>query len=192
MDRLRSFVPLPFKQGVLIELQQSSKIGEEHLTIPLLCILQDFQRTSNFLFYLTGKVFITDRIKQINLPSSLFTVCVILIDLHLPPSCEVEFSVPEHCNPLMQNLLTNTANYQNGDVVRLLAIFSSAILKYQNVTTKLKLSGLILTTSALVILKDNVQWLIPRSNQVPVVAREQAMSNLLSIVSNLRQFLYLL
>ncbi|XP_020279249.1 serine/threonine-protein kinase 11-interacting protein isoform X2 [Pseudomyrmex gracilis] len=155
MDRLRSFVPLPFKQGVLIELQQSSKIGEEHLTIPLLCILQDFQRTSNFLFYLT--------------------------DLHLPPSCEVEFSVPEHCNPLMQNLLTNTANYQNGDVVRLLAIFSSAILKYQNVTTKLKLSGLILTTSALVILKDNVQWLIPRSNQVPVVAREQAMSNLLSI-----------
>lgn len=56
-DRLRSFVPLPFKQGVLIELQQSGKAGEEHLTITLLCILQDFQRTSNFLFYITGKVF---------------------------------------------------------------------------------------------------------------------------------------
>lgn len=54
-DRLRSFVPLPFKQGVLIELQQSGKAGEEHLTITLLCILQDFQRTSNFLFYITGK-----------------------------------------------------------------------------------------------------------------------------------------
>lgn len=54
-DRLRSFVPLPFKQGVLIELQQSGKAGEEHLAITLLCILQDFQRTSNFLFYITGK-----------------------------------------------------------------------------------------------------------------------------------------
>jgi len=56
MDRLRSFVALPFKQGVLIELQQPGKIGEE-LVITLLCILQDFQRTSNFLFYITGKVY---------------------------------------------------------------------------------------------------------------------------------------
>jgi len=50
-------VPLPFKQGVLIELQQSGKAGEEHLAITLLCILQDFQRTSNFLFYITGKMY---------------------------------------------------------------------------------------------------------------------------------------
>ncbi|XP_018393306.1 PREDICTED: serine/threonine-protein kinase 11-interacting protein isoform X1 [Cyphomyrmex costatus] len=154
-DRLRSIVPLPFKQGVLIELQQSGKAGEEHLVITLLCILQDFQRTSNFLFYIT--------------------------DLQLPASCEVEFSIPERYSILMHNILTNTANYQTGDIVRLLAIFSSAILKYQNIAIKLKLSGLILTGAALVILKDNVQWLIPDSDQVPLVTREQAISNLIGI-----------
>ncbi|XP_012234632.1 serine/threonine-protein kinase 11-interacting protein isoform X2 [Linepithema humile] len=155
-DRLRSFVPLPFKQGVLIELQQPGKsTGEEHLVITLLCILQDFQRTSNFLFYIT--------------------------DLQLPPSCEVEFSVPEYYSTSMHNLLTNTANYQTGDVVRLLAMFSFAVLKHRNVTTKLKLSGLILTGLALVILEDNSQWLIPGSDQAPLVAREQSMSNLIAI-----------
>jgi uncharacterized Rmd1/YagE family protein len=63
-------------------------------------------------------------------------------------------------------------------------MFSSAVLKYQNVITKLKLSGLILTSSALVILEDNVQWLIPSSNRVPLAIREQAMSNLIAIVSS--------
>lgn len=106
------------------------------------------------------------------------------VDLQLPASCEVEFSIPERCSILMHNILTNTANYQTGDIVRLLAMFSSAILKHQNVTTKLKLSGLIVTAAALVILKDNVQWLIPDSDQVPLVAREQVMSNLIGIVSN--------
>ncbi|XP_018055081.1 PREDICTED: serine/threonine-protein kinase 11-interacting protein isoform X1 [Atta colombica] len=154
-DRLRSFISLPFKQGVLIELQQSGKAGEEHLAITLLCILQDFQRTSNFLFYIT--------------------------DLQLPVSCEVEFSIPERYSILLHNVLTNTINYQTGDIVRLLAIFSSAILKYQNIAIKLKLSGLILTDAALVILKDNVQWLIPDTNQVPLVTREQVMSNLIGI-----------
>ncbi|XP_077279584.1 serine/threonine-protein kinase 11-interacting protein isoform X2 [Temnothorax americanus] len=154
-DRLRSFVPLPFKQGVSIELQQSGKAGEEHLAITLLCFLQDFQRTSNFLFYIT--------------------------DLQLPASCEVDVSIPERYSILMHNVLKNTANYQTGDTVRLLAIFSSAILKGQNVTTKLKLSGVILTGVTLVILKDNVRWLIPGSDQVPSVAREQAMSNLIGI-----------
>jgi len=84
----------------------------------------------------------------------------------------------------MHNLLTSTVNYQVEDSVRLLAMFSSAVLKYQNVITKLKLSGLILTSSALVILEDNVQWLIPSSNRVPLAIREQAMSNLIAIVSS--------
>lgn len=106
------------------------------------------------------------------------------IDLQLPASCEVEFSIPERYSILMQNILTNTANYQTGDTVRLLAMFSTAILKGQNVTTKLKLSGLIVTGTTLVILRDNVRWLIPDSDQVPLVAREQAMSNLIGIVSN--------
>lgn len=53
-DRLRSFVSLPFKQGILIELQQPSKTSKELSAITVLCILQDLQRTSNFLFYITG------------------------------------------------------------------------------------------------------------------------------------------
>ncbi|XP_028044894.1 serine/threonine-protein kinase 11-interacting protein isoform X2 [Monomorium pharaonis] len=154
-DRLRSFVPLPFKQGILIELQQTGKAGEEHLAITVLCILQDFQRTSNFLFYIT--------------------------DLQLPVSCEVEFSIPEHYSILMHNVLMNTVNYQTRNIVRLLAMFSSAILKHQNVTIELRLSGLIVTDTTLVILKDNVQWLIPSSDQIPLIAKEQVMSNLIGI-----------
>ncbi|XP_072763614.1 serine/threonine-protein kinase 11-interacting protein isoform X2 [Anoplolepis gracilipes] len=154
-DRLRSFVSLPFKQGVLIELQQPGKSSEELSPITVLCIMQDFQRTSNFLFYIT--------------------------DLQLPPSCEVEFSVPEYFSILMHDLLTSSDNYKTGDVVRLLAIFSSAVLKYQNVIIKLKLSGLILTNAILMLLEDNIQWLIPGNNQAPLIAREQTMSNLIAI-----------
>lgn len=104
----------------------------------------------------------------------------------------MEFSVPEYFSILMHDLLTSTANYKTGDVVRLLAIFSSAVLKYQNVITNLKLSGLILTNAILMILEDNVQWLIPGSNQTPLIAREQTMSNLIAIVSNFQQFLFII
>lgn len=107
----------------------------------------------------------------------------VLIDLQLPPSCEVEFTVPEHCSTVMHNLLTSTANYQAGDAVRLLAMFSCAVLKQQSDTIKLKLSGLIVTGSALVILEDNAHWLMPDSDRMPLVVREQAMSNLIAIVS---------
>jgi len=124
--------------------------------------------------------------KRKRFPNSLMLL-LSRTDLQLPPSCEVEFSVPEYYGTSMHFLLTNTANYQTGgDVVRLLAMFSFAVLKYQNTTTKLKLSGLILTGLALIILEDNIQWVVPGSNQAPLVAREQSMSNLIAIVSNSR------
>lgn len=91
----------------------------------------------------------------------------------------------------MHILLMSTANYQAGDTVRLLAMFSSAVLKQHSDIVRLKLSGLIITNSALVILEDNAQWLMPDSDRVPLVAREQAMSNLIAIVSNSRLFLSL-
>lgn len=154
MDRLRCFAPLPFKQGVLIELEQPIKSNDElYSTITFLCILQDFQRTSNFLFYIT--------------------------DLSLPPSCEVELTVPEHCTTLMHCLLKNCKNYQNGDTVRLLALFSSALLKYQDLKVELKLSSLIVTASVLVVC--NMQWLLPGNDEMPHIIREQAMSNLIGI-----------
>ncbi|XP_012140983.2 uncharacterized protein LOC100876018 isoform X1 [Megachile rotundata] len=154
MDRLRCFAPLPFKQGVLIELEQPTKSNDEsYSTITFLCVLQDFQRTSNFLFYIT--------------------------DLSLPPSCEVEFTVPEHCTTFMHCLLKNCKNYQDGDTVRLLALFSSALLKYQDLKVELKLSSLIVTASVLVVC--NMQWLLPGNNEMPHIIREQAMSNLIGI-----------
>ncbi|XP_031832146.1 uncharacterized protein LOC116426790 isoform X2 [Nomia melanderi] len=155
MDRLRSLAPLPFKQGVLIELKQPQKLNDDQLesTISFLCILQDFQRTSNFLFYIT--------------------------DTSLPPSCEVEFTVPGHCTTLMHQLLKHCKNYQDGDAVKLLALFSSGLLKFQDVEMQQKLSGLIVTASVLVIC--NMQWLLPGNKEVPRVIREQSVSNLIGV-----------
>ncbi|XP_043250529.1 serine/threonine-protein kinase 11-interacting protein isoform X4 [Colletes gigas] len=154
IDRLRSFAPLPYKQGILIELEQSNKLSQElQPVITFLCILQDFQRTYNFLFYTT--------------------------ELSLPPSCKVEFTVPEHCTSLMHTLLKDCTNFQEGDTVRLLALFSSALLKYQGLEVQLKLSSLIVTASVLVIC--NIQWLLPGNKEAPQIIRKQPMSNLIGI-----------
>ncbi|KAI4488204.1 hypothetical protein M0804_005052 [Polistes exclamans] len=156
IDKLRSIAALPFKQGVLVELQQSITMNEEYVSIGLLCILQDFQRTSNFLFYIT--------------------------DPPLPASCEVEFSVPEHCSTLMHSLLSDIKKDENSDdTVRILALFSSAVLKCHNNTMMTKYSGLLITASTLVILEDNMQWLLPNTKVVPVILKEQTMSNLMGI-----------
>lgn len=156
IDKLKSIAPLPFKQGILIELEQPTKINEEYVNISFLCILQDFQRTSNFLFYLT--------------------------DPPLPANCKIEFSVPEHCSTLMHSLLSRIKKDENDDdAVRILALYSSAVLKYHNITTMSQYSGLLVTASTLVILEDNMQWLLPNTKVVPVVLKEQTMSNLMGI-----------
>lgn len=57
-----------------MELQQPSKTNEEFSSaITVLCILQDFQRTSNFLFYITGikNVFYNDKYNAIILNANL-------------------------------------------------------------------------------------------------------------------------
>lgn len=61
MDRLRTISPLPFKQGILFEFYQPAKVGELPSNTTILCILQDFQRTSNFLSYLTGRNLLYDQ-----------------------------------------------------------------------------------------------------------------------------------
>ncbi|KAG7211247.1 hypothetical protein KM043_010559 [Ampulex compressa] len=155
MDRLSLFAPLPFKQGVLIELQQPNKLGDENSRIMFVCILQDFQRTSNFLFYIT--------------------------DLSLPPSCDVEFTVPQHCTTFMHSILRNSKCRQEDDTIRLLALFSSAVLKGQDSSVCLKLSSLIVTASAMMMLEDDVHWLLPGNKEVPAIKAEQAMSNLIAI-----------
>lgn len=86
----------------------------------------------------------------------------------------------------MHRLLKNCKNYQDGDSVRLLALFSSALLKYEDLKVQLKLSSLIVTASVLVIC--NMQWLLSGSNETPNIIREQAMSNLIGVVSNIFLF----
>ncbi|XP_024935876.1 serine/threonine-protein kinase 11-interacting protein isoform X2 [Cephus cinctus] len=155
VDRLRSFAPLPFKQGVLVELEQPMKLGEESSNTTLLCVLQDFQRTSNLLFYLN--------------------------DLRLLDSCEVEFSVPEHCSSLMHNLIKSSKHYRENDSIRLLAMFSFATLRFENRNVKLKMSGLVITSSALVIIEDKMHWLMPGNPEIPAIMTEQHMSNLIEV-----------
>ncbi|XP_006617649.1 serine/threonine-protein kinase 11-interacting protein isoform X1 [Apis dorsata] len=155
IDRLKRFSPIPFKQGILIELEQPNKINDEpNSTIIFLCVLQDLQRTLNFLVYVT--------------------------DFLLPSICEeVELTVSEYCTSSMYQLLKDCKNYQDGDTVRHLALFSSAILKYQNLEVQLKLSSLIVTTSVLALC--NMQWLLPGNKESPHIIKEQAMSNLIGV-----------
>lgn len=49
--------------------------------------------------------------------------------------------------------------------------------------SKVKVGGIVITKSTLLVMQDKMQWLIPNSSQVPVLASEQAMSNLLEVVS---------
>lgn len=99
----------------------------------------------------------------------------------LLPICEeAELTVPEHCTSLMHQLLKDCKNYQEGDTVRQLALFSSGLLRYQDVEVQLKLSSLIVTTSVLTIC--NIQWLLPGNKELPCIKREQAMTNLIGVV----------
>ncbi|XP_063981535.1 serine/threonine-protein kinase 11-interacting protein isoform X2 [Diachasmimorpha longicaudata] len=157
MDRLRTFSPLPFKQGLVVELQQPNKIGEEPSSLTLLCILQDFQRTSNLLLYLT--------------------------ELSLPPSCELEFLVPEQCTGAIHSLMTLSKYKRAGDAVRILALFSSAALQLEKQKVKpINIGGLVVTTSSIILTGDNVHWLLPDSVETPVKLAEQGISNLIEVI----------
>lgn len=103
-------------------------------------------------------------------------------DFLLPPISEyVDLAASEHCTVLMHQLLKDCKNYEEGDSVRQLALFSSAVLKYEDLEVGLKLSSLIVTASVLVIC--NIQWILPDNKEPPQIIREQAMSNLIGIVS---------
>lgn len=106
-------------------------------------------------------------------------------DSLLPASCELEFTVPQHCSTLARNALKLAKNYKQDEPVRLLALFSSAIIKFSDQTVKLNVSSLIITSSTLVILEDKIQWLLPGSDQIPAIQYEQAMSNLIEVVSRI-------
>lgn len=163
IDRLRTFSQLPFKQGVIIEVEQPNKFNEEQNNFMLLCVLQDFQRTSNLLFYLA--------------------------ELPLSTTCEMEFLIPEQCTTSIHNLMISSRHHRNDDVVRIFALFSSATLKLEKHVVKLNIGGLLVTTSSLMLTEDNIHWLLPESNEIPVKLTEQVISNLIEVVS---AYLYLI
>ncbi|KAK0157378.1 hypothetical protein PV328_011126 [Microctonus aethiopoides] len=155
IDLLRTFAPLPFKQGVLVELKQPIKFSEESANFVFICILQDFQRTSNLLFYLT--------------------------DLVLPASCEVAFSIPDQCTTSIHNLMMSSRHYRDSDAVRIFAVFSSASLQLEMNVVKIEIGGLLVTTSSLVLIDDKMHWLHSQTNETPSKFTEQPISNLIEV-----------
>lgn len=79
-------------------------------------------------------------------------------------------------------MLLTSKNHRTSDLVRLLAMFSSATAKSEKCSTKLSTSGLVTTSSTLIMLEDNLQWLLPDYNKTPAIAVEQALSNLIAVV----------
>jgi hypothetical protein len=106
-----------------------------------------------------------------------------LIDSPLPASCEVEFMVPQYCNTSMKNILKSSKNNKEEDSIRLLALFSSAVLKSPQDIKKFKISSLIITSSTLIVMQDKIHWLLSENNKIPTIVAEQGMSNLIEVVS---------
>ncbi|XP_074114306.1 serine/threonine-protein kinase 11-interacting protein isoform X2 [Cotesia typhae] len=168
MDRVRSFAPLPFKQGIMIELENtltnrlinSSVADQDNVNnnLHLLCILQDFQWTSNLMFYLT--------------------------DLPLPTSCEVEFTIGENSTALMHQLITNSKYMRDNDAVRIFAIFSFASLDIGERTVQINMAGLLVTTSSIIVTEDKLHWMLPETNEEPIKLTEQSISNLIEVISD--------
>lgn len=95
----------------------------------------------------------------------------------------MEFSIPAHCNSRLQHLLQSSIHHQGGDAVRLLALFSCCTIKHDNKTMVIKVAGLLVTVSALLVIEENMQWLIAGSSERPAIRIEEAMSNLIEVVS---------
>ena len=105
-------------------------------------------------------------------------------DSPLPACCEVEFAVPQYCNACVKTILKSSRYYRDEDSTRLLALFSSAQLRCPNTETqRLKVAGLIVTSSTLIVVQDRIHWLLPGSNKMPAIVAEQGMSNLIEVVS---------
>lgn len=139
-----------------MELHQPNRPGENLSNNSVVCILQDFQKTSNFLFYLS--------------------------DSSLPDCCAVEFTVSQYYNASIKNILMSSKCNKDINPVSLLAIISSAVLTLSTVVTKLYTTCLILTSSHLIVTQDKIDWLLPDYNILPVIASEQTISNLIKVV----------
>ena len=97
----------------------------------------------------------------------------------------MEFTIPEQCTTALQSLMLSSKHHRDGDSIRFLALFSSARLAFDDSDVKLKAGGLVVTTSTLLLTGDNIQWLLPGSNEMPTTQAEQTISNLIEVVTNL-------
>lgn len=91
--------------------------------------------------------------------------------------------VPQYCTSSVKDVLKSSKIYKEDDSIKFLALLSSATLKMSNDTVELRVSSLIISSSAVVILQDNMHWLLPGNNKLPLIVSEQGMSNLIEVVS---------
>ncbi|XP_043287960.1 serine/threonine-protein kinase 11-interacting protein isoform X2 [Venturia canescens] len=154
-DKLRCIAPLPFKQGVLVELVKRNVPKEDPIEIDIVCILQDFKRTSNLLYYLT--------------------------DLGLPFQCQLDSTAPSHYKRVLLDSMDLSSNWKSWEEIRILAFFTLASFTQNDDKMKLKSGGLIVTDSAILLTGEKVQWLLPISEEKPQIIAEHAISNLIEV-----------
>nr|CAD7463999.1 unnamed protein product [Timema tahoe] len=145
---------LPWEQGLCLEMKKS----ERTLLTHYLVLLQDGQRTNNFISFLSG----------LNLPDNYRLIVHKISNEHLL---------------LIQQLILSVCNSDSH--VQLLIIFSRCILgRSVHGNQELGVGTLVITDSSLVLTKDSVDWLFPHSSCPPQLHCAQEISNLIEVEVN--------
>nr|CAD7267459.1 unnamed protein product [Timema shepardi] len=142
---LSEVLTLPWEQGLSFELKHSH----------YLVLLQDSQRTNNFISFLSGLI----------LPDNYRLIMHKISDEHLL---------------LIQQLILSVCNSDSH--VQLLVIFSRCFLGGNH--QELGVGTLVITDSSLVLTKDSVDWLFPHSTCAPRLHCSQEISNLIEVEVN--------
>lgn len=184
LDKLRSIAPLPFKQGILLELVKHRIPNEEAKEIEIVCILQDAERTTNLLYHLNGKKY-------------CWVICllgqagrwepeidsIIFIEIRLPSQCSLDSIVPRHYTRALRESMQSLASADYHDEIRFLACFTRASFTQGDREINLKSGCLIVTGSTILLTGEKLQWLLPMDGIKPDIIAEHTISNLIEVVN---------
>nr|CAD7432498.1 unnamed protein product [Timema monikensis] len=145
---------LPWEQGLCLEMKSSERTLPTHYLV----LLQDDQRTNNFISFLSGLI----------LPDNYKLIMHKISNEHLL---------------LIQQLVLSVCNSDSH--VQLLVIFSRCFLgrSVSGNNHELGVGTLVITDSSLVLTKD-VDWLFPHSSCSPHPHSAQEISNLIEVEMN--------
>nr|CAD7411664.1 unnamed protein product [Timema cristinae] len=146
---------LPWEQGLCLEMKSSEKTLPTHYLV----LLQDGQRTNNFISFLSGLI----------LPDNYKLIMHKISNEHLL---------------LIQQLILSVCNSDSH--VQLLVIFSHCFLgrSVSGNNKELGVGTMVITDSSLVLTKDSVDWLFPHSSCSPHAHSAQEISNLIEVEVN--------